>query len=671
MIDFLQETEKSKQNILGGDQSTLAEESTMIQDQTNEIQDDDEDEFTNTKNTRKQRSDEEDEDLDDQDFDLDIPLDANFVEDGNNTTIQDTGKNNKGYVLEHQFTYKKIKSEVVFIKDLLKVFETGDKSAKEAKKLQFYSKFFGLRNLNKRESVCMDYIKGLQFVMHYYFHGCPSWTWYYPYFMSPFLSDLTIILENNINNINISFSLDEPYKPFDQLAYILPRASLGLLPEACKKVLLRDQRTEKYYPEKLDDFEPFDAIHSYQWIAKLELFDDLDMAEVLNLIDESEMSDEEKRRNRRSIEEIFRYDSTAPSISVKSVVSGLPDFNEHIKITPFNLSKKYPFDRSKISYDLSKLDLHDGFPSLNIVKGARGVLQDVSRKAKYRRLIIEIQPDVVNPDRNRQSLSGFVFYDYPFRKIGYINTVVLESGHTSLGNLESRAFEEIVNGTRSNGPYNCYRAIQDDSTFNLFKEKGIDFVVKGTREPFYELEYRKSAWRTALDPKGKIIYEFDHVKEIYPHGLLVPFSKEEADKFDTQFRFPLSESDLFKPNFTGVSLSTGDLFKISQQDSPEDKLNIKGSVIRPNNNLVKELVRPVEILEDNWRILNASALEDLGLKRNEILIAYGLMDTFVIKTDSSQPSSLILGEMFDIGLRLFKALGHTENRLMIVTDLVK
>ena len=69
--------------------------------------------------------------------------------------------------------------------------------------------------MDELESVCLNYIKGIQFVMYYYFHGCPSWTWYYPYFISPFLSDFVDCLENNINKLDITFDKAGPYRPYD------------------------------------------------------------------------------------------------------------------------------------------------------------------------------------------------------------------------------------------------------------------------------------------------------------------------------------------------------------------------------------------------------------------------------------------------------------------------
>jgi hypothetical protein len=693
MEDYLRETKKSKTSLFVDDDHEDEDELMEAEEDRLPHHHDNEDSKPATKKGNQKKEGEEEfgedddenkgplrqkkdyEDLDDEEMEAIETLATEKFDEDSNQQKQDKSlkKLDKNYELEYQLYYTKIKNEVQFIDDLLKGFKSKNERSIAEKKLAFYTKFFDT-NLENVEHICMEYCKALQFVMYYYFYGCPSWDWYFPYFMSPLMSDLITVIAKNAPSMKFEFELGKPYKPFNQLAYILPNASLALLPPIYQQTLLSDPRTKIYYPTSGVDFQPFDGIHDYQWIAKVPHFDDAIMKEVLDSIDENKFSEADKRRNSRASEEIYKYNPKVAPLVVKSLQNGLPDFEERIEFYTFDLEKLYPFDKSKISYSMKGIDLNDGFPSLFIIPNVTAQILDISRKAKYKKLILTIdldRNDGGKPQGARAGYKGYVFYDYPFKKIGYINTAVDEEGQYKVGNIESLVVDDILDYKRPRSSEEAYRLIMNDCTNNLYREKGIDYVTReSTHEAFYEIESRKSAWRTAMDLKGKIIYEFKNVEEIYPHGLLFPFSIEEHAKIDTQFKYPLTENDLFKPGFTCVSLFNGDMFQIGNKGVGD--LCVYGDIFKPNNFQSKDVVYARELLEDQWRLVNNSLLAELGLKNNELLVLYGIMDSVIIKTDASKTSSLILGGMFDIGLRLMKALGGVaDSRVQIITDLVK
>ena len=96
-----------------------------------------------------------------------------------------------------------------------------------------------------RNQVAKSYVEGLAWVLLYYFQGCPSWTWYYPYHYAPFAADFV-----EMDKMKISFDKGKPFKPFEQLMGVLPAASNHAIPEVFHP-LMTDQDSDiiDFYPE--------------------------------------------------------------------------------------------------------------------------------------------------------------------------------------------------------------------------------------------------------------------------------------------------------------------------------------------------------------------------------------------------------------------------------------
>lgn len=99
-------------------------------------------------------------------------------------------------------------------------------------------------------SVCRNYLEGLEWVFLYYSSGCPHWRWKYDSAYPPLLQDLKKYITVDMSPI-AEYSKTSPMKnraftPELQLAYVLPRPYLELLPESVQP-FLRDRMD--YYPE--------------------------------------------------------------------------------------------------------------------------------------------------------------------------------------------------------------------------------------------------------------------------------------------------------------------------------------------------------------------------------------------------------------------------------------
>jgi len=112
---------------------------------------------------------------------------------------------------------------------------------------RYYEQKFGVDPEDKafRRKVARSYAEGLAWVLLYYFQGCPSWTWYYPYHYAPFAADF-----DDIADMETSFDKGTPFKPFEQLMGVLPASSNHAIPKIFHD-LMSDPNSEiiDFYPE--------------------------------------------------------------------------------------------------------------------------------------------------------------------------------------------------------------------------------------------------------------------------------------------------------------------------------------------------------------------------------------------------------------------------------------
>ncbi|PBP17918.1 5'-_3' exoribonculease Dhp1 [Diplocarpon rosae] len=112
---------------------------------------------------------------------------------------------------------------------------------------RYYEQKFGVdpRDIDFRNKVAKAYAEGLAWVLLYYFQGCPSWDWYYPYHYAPFAADFS-----NLSDMTITFEKGRVFRPFEQLMGVLPAASRQAIPETFHD-LMTDPKSEiiDFYPE--------------------------------------------------------------------------------------------------------------------------------------------------------------------------------------------------------------------------------------------------------------------------------------------------------------------------------------------------------------------------------------------------------------------------------------
>jgi 5'-3' exonuclease len=127
---------------------------------------------------------------------------------------------------------------------------------------RYYTTLFDMRiDDERRKQISVNYLEGLEWTLKYYTEGCVDWRWTYKYDYPPLLGDLMRHIPYFDTNM-VAKSDARAVSEYVQLSYVLPGASLGLLPKPIETAL-RDT-----YPECYADQHEFCwAFCKYFWEA--------------------------------------------------------------------------------------------------------------------------------------------------------------------------------------------------------------------------------------------------------------------------------------------------------------------------------------------------------------------------------------------------------------------
>ncbi|KAF0307470.1 5'-3' exoribonuclease 2 [Amphibalanus amphitrite] len=164
----------------------------------------------------------------------------------------------------------------------------------------YESKFDVMKdNIEFRHKLAREYVLGLCWVLRYYYQGCASWKWYFPYHYAPFASDFV-----NIGDMKPQFTLAAPFKPLEQLMSVFPAASRSHVPEPWGELMM-----DPHSP--IIDFYPVDfkidlngKKFAWQGVALLPFVSEVRLKAALKSVYHM-LTEDEKRRNVRGDDRLF------------------------------------------------------------------------------------------------------------------------------------------------------------------------------------------------------------------------------------------------------------------------------------------------------------------------------------------------------------------------------
>ena len=131
---------------------------------------------------------------------------------------------------------------------------------------RYYKELFGIEiNDERKKQICINYLEGLEWNYKYYTKDCPDWKWKYNYKYPPLLEDLCKYVPY-FDTEFIENKLADPVPPLVQLAYVLPRNSLHLLPKKIYEKLILNH--SEWYQL---DYNILWAYCKYFWEGHVEL----------------------------------------------------------------------------------------------------------------------------------------------------------------------------------------------------------------------------------------------------------------------------------------------------------------------------------------------------------------------------------------------------------------
>ncbi|CCE64261.1 hypothetical protein TPHA_0H00510 [Tetrapisispora phaffii CBS 4417] len=375
-------------------------------------------------------------------------------------------------------------------------------------------------NINSEEDVAeiaRNYVEGLQWVLYYYYRGCPSWSWYYKGHYAPRISDLAKGLDQTF-----VFEKRHPFTPFQQLMAVLPERSKNLIP-AVLRPLMFDEKSPilDFYPNEVQ-LDKNGKSADWEAVVLLSFVDEDRLVTAMQPYLEK-LTPEEKERNSFGIDLTFRFNPQVDEV-YKSPLNGVFSDIKHNHCM-------------EIKFEMEKLDLHEirygllpeakdgkylsaGFPSFDTIPfdakleyNETAVFQQPS---KQQSMVIYINnvyegDDVTIDEISNRFMKSIVYTKWPYLResklIGVSNGIETIGADEMTGKITKRNLSDLEKKEYNNLKNSMYRNYGKQQAVKIGDIKSIIKVVPVTG--------------LARDSTGAYVKTFGSQIEYYPVQLMV------------------------------------------------------------------------------------------------------------------------------------------------------
>jgi 5'-3' exoribonuclease 1 len=178
------------------------------------------------------------------------------------------------------------------------------------------------------QTVCHQYLEGLQWVLSYYTRGVPSWKWYFPHLYAPPAS----LLAQHVDTFKFpTYTRTTPSTPFQQLLCVLPPKSANLLPKVLGDLLTDpDSPLRKYCPETFE-IDITGVRRAWEGIAVLPMID-FDLFRDCYMKRISSIDQRDVKRNMLGKSFLYEYNPTFPPTTFGSYYGDIQNSYVRVKL---------------------------------------------------------------------------------------------------------------------------------------------------------------------------------------------------------------------------------------------------------------------------------------------------------------------------------------------------